>query len=55
MAHQPVILIGERTPAVVPPPELSDIAADDTVDSVAVARLYGEPLFALPHLLQLNI
>ena len=49
MTHQPVILIGERTPAVVPPPEPSEIVADDTVDSVAVARLYGEPLFALPH------
>ena len=49
MAHQPVILISERAPAVVPPPDPSDGAADQTVDSVAVARLYGEPLFSLPH------
>ena len=43
-------------PALMEPPELQALMADEApdgpplaVDSVAVARLYGEPLFKLPH------
>ena len=35
-------IIAPEAPALPPP------AADDTVDGIAIARLYGEPLFALP-------
>ncbi|HEX5371476.1 MAG TPA: ScpA family protein [Aquabacterium sp.] len=31
-----------------PPPPLDDLGQPEVVDHVAVARLYGEPLFALP-------
>jgi len=35
-------------PELAPPPEAEPSIVADTVDGVAVARLYGEPLFTLP-------
>jgi segregation and condensation protein A len=41
-------LSAPHVPELAPPPEAEPPIVADTVDGVAVARLYGEPLFTLP-------
>ena len=42
------ILIADEAPASPVPPPADELAEPEVVDHVAVARLYGEPLFTLP-------
>ena len=48
--EQPVTMVAVVTGDKLPPPEdeMADALRPATVDAIAVARLYGEPLFALP-------
>lgn len=48
VTRQSVTLLEAPAPQVMPEPPAGETPLPETVDSIAVARLYGEPLFALP-------